>query len=110
MEPNDNKKVEPKHPAKGEPERASLESANQARQIVSPARVQVPDMGRMVRYNHPGSADGKFPARQSPAMIQEVLSSDGLCRLFVFGPKGQHMDEVSYGDGPSQWSWPPIRG
>jgi hypothetical protein len=64
-------------------------------------------MGRMVIYKHPGSLDGKFSPRESPAVVQEVLDeATGLCRLFVFGPRGQHMDEVTYGDGPCQWHWP----
>jgi len=30
-------------------------------------------------------------------------------RLFVFGPKGQHMDDgLKQGDGPCQWNWPVI--
>lgn len=68
-----------------------------------------PTMGRIVIYNHPGSADGTFPARKSPAIIQEVINEeDGSCRLFVFGPLGQHMDVVKFGDGPCQWNWPII--
>ena len=65
-----------------------------------------PTMGRIVIYNHPGSADGKYPPQQSPAIIQNV-AADGSVRLFVFGPKGQHMDEgLTQGDGPTQWNWP----
>lgn len=29
-----------------------------------------PSIGRIVIYNHPGSADGKYPPTQSPAIIQ----------------------------------------
>lgn len=66
-----------------------------------------PTIGRIVIYNHPGSADGKYPPAQSPAIIQNV-AADGSVRLFVFGPKGQHMDEgLTEGSGPCQWSWPP---
>lgn len=62
-------------------------------------------MGQVVRYKHPGSLDGTFLPRYSPAMVQEVLDeATGRCRLFVFGPKGQHMDDVECGDGPCQWS------
>jgi hypothetical protein len=68
---------------------------------------QKPSIGRIVIYNHPGSADGKYPPTQSPAIIQNV-AADGSVRLFVFGPKGQHMDEgLVQGDGPCQWNWPP---
>ena len=67
---------------------------------------QKPSIGRIVIYNHPGSADGKYPPQQSPAIIQNV-AADGSVRLFVFGPKGQHMDEgLTQGDGPTQWNWP----
>jgi hypothetical protein len=67
---------------------------------------QKPSIGRIVIYNHPGSADGKFPPQKSPAIIQNV-AEDGSVRLFVFGPKGQHMDEgLIQGDGPCQWNWP----
>ncbi len=65
-----------------------------------------PTIGRIVIYNHPGSADGKYPPTQSPAIIQNV-AADGTVRLFVFGPKGQHMDDgLTQGDGPCQWNWP----
>lgn len=68
---------------------------------------QQPSIGRIVLYNHPGSADGKYPPTQSPAIIQNV-APDGTVRLFVFGPKGQHMDDgLTQGDGPCQWNWPP---
>lgn len=73
------------------------------------ASVKRVTMGRTVFYRHPGSADGTFAPRSSPAMVQEVLDEEtGKCRLFIFGPKGQHLDEIEYGDGPCQWSWPPI--
>jgi hypothetical protein len=66
-----------------------------------------PSLGRIVLYNHPGSADGKYPPSQSPAIIQHV-APDGSCTLFVFGPKGQHMDSgLVQGDGPCQWNFPP---
>jgi hypothetical protein len=65
-----------------------------------------PSIGRIVIYTHPGSADGKYPSQKSPAIIQHV-AEDGSVRLFVFGPKGQHMDEgLTQGDGPCQWNWP----
>lgn len=69
-------------------------------------QIMKPTIGRIVIYNHPGSADGKYPPTQSPAIIQNV-AEDGTCRLFVFGPKGQHMDDgLKQGDGPCQWNWP----
>ena len=65
-----------------------------------------PSIGRIVIYHHPGSADGKYPAVHSPAIIQNV-AEDNSCRLFVFGPKGQHMDDgLIEGTGSCQWSWP----
>ena len=68
---------------------------------------QKPSQGRIVIYHHPGSADGKYPPTTSPAIIQSV-QADGSCTLFVFGPKGQHMDSgLVEGTGPCQWSWPP---
>lgn len=68
-----------------------------------------PRAGLIVMYNHPGSLDGKHPPQQSPAIIQNV-AGDGSLRLFVFGPKGQHMDEgLTQGDGPGQWNWPVVR-
>ena len=67
---------------------------------------QKPSIGRIVIYHHPGSADGKYAATNSPAIIQNV-ASDGTCTLFVFGPKGQHMDSgLTEGAGPCQWSFP----
>lgn len=67
-----------------------------------------PSIGRIVVYHHPGSADGKHPAQDSPAIIQHVHANMApeTCRLFVFGPKGQHMDDCIEGTGPCQWSWP----
>ena len=51
-----------------------------------------PEIGDIVIYKHPGSACGKYPPTHSPAIIQAV-SDNGSCRLFIFGPKGQHMDD-----------------
>lgn len=65
-----------------------------------------PTTGRIVLYNHPGSADGKYPPTQSPAIVQKV-HEDGGVDLWVFGPKGLHKDGPLYqGDGPCQWNWP----
>ena len=44
-----------------------------------------PSIGRIVIYNNPGSADGKYPPTQSPAIIQHVFEN-GSVRLFIFGP------------------------
>ena len=64
-----------------------------------------PEIGDIVIYKHPGSACGKYPPTHSPAIIQAV-SDNGSCRLFIFGPKGQHMDDgLQYGDGPCQWKF-----
>jgi hypothetical protein len=66
-----------------------------------------PSIGRIVIYNHPGSADEKYPPSQSPAIIQKVFE-DGSVDLWVFGPKGLHKDcQLRQGDGPSEWNWPP---
>ena len=72
-----------------------------------------PTIGRIVIYHHPGSADGKYAPLNSPAIIRDVKElgvKDGVvqyeCQLFVFGPKGQHQDWATEGEGPCQWSWP----
>ncbi len=65
-----------------------------------------PSIGRIVIYHHPGSADGKYPPTDSPAIIQHV-AEDGSVRLWVFGPKGLHTDDgLKFGTGPCEWSWP----
>ena len=51
-----------------------------------------PTIGRIVIYHSPGSADGKYPSTDSPAIVQGV-APDGTCRLWVFGPKGLHTDD-----------------
>lgn len=72
---------------------------------------QKPSQGRIVIYQHPGSADGKYPAQTSPAIVRSICPDDDFrCELFVFGPKGQHQDWSDYGAGPCQWSWPPRVG
>ena len=69
---------------------------------------QKPSICRMVVYHHPGSADGKFPPKDSPAVVQRV-NEDGtveLCVLSVYG--GLFFNHgVAEGDGPGCWSWPP---
>ena len=68
---------------------------------------QKPSQGRIVIYNHPGSADGKYPPQKSPAMIQAV-EEGGTVRLWVFSPQGLFVDGgIAQGDGPCQWNWPP---
>lgn len=48
---------------------------------------QQPSIGRIVVYNHPGSAEGKVPPKQWPAMIQEV-NEDGTVEMVVFSVCG----------------------
>lgn len=93
-------------PNSGEPPSRSHPQLTQLR--LEPRRIRLkPTIGRIVIYHHPGSADGKYPHADSPAIIQNV-APDGSCRLFVFGPKGQHQDGgLTEGTGPCQWSWPP---
>ncbi len=67
---------------------------------------QKPSIGRIVLYNHPGSADGTYPPCQSPAIIQRVNGE--TCFLWVFGQYGvQFQPAATQGDGPCQWNWPP---
>lgn len=68
---------------------------------------QAPSIGRIVVYNHPGSADGKFPPKQSPAIVQKV-NDDGTLELFVMSVYGGIFfnHSVEMGDGPSQCNWP----
>ena|ERR1035437_6500348 len=46
-----------------------------------------PSIGRIVVYNYPGSADGKFVPKQSPAMVQKV-NDDGTVEIIVFSVYG----------------------
>ena len=66
-----------------------------------------PSIGRIVVYNHPGSADGKFAPKQSPAIVQKV-NEDGTVELFVMSVYGGLFfnHNVAQGQGPSQWQWP----
>lgn len=75
--------------------------------------MQKPSIGRIVLYNHPGSADGKYPPTQSPAIVQG-LNEDGTLSLWVFGPWGIHLNKACSAGGPeadtpspSTWIWPP---
>lgn len=69
---------------------------------------QAPSICRMVVYNHPGSADGKYPPRKSPAVVQEV-NEDGSVNLFVMSVTGGifFAQKCTEGEGGSQWNWPP---
>lgn len=79
---------------------------------------QAPTIGRIVLYNHPGDATGKFGRKQSPAIITNV-HGEGTVDLFVFtaptwndgaciaGGGTYHNLRVEQGDGPLQWNWPP---
>jgi hypothetical protein len=65
-----------------------------------------PTIGRIVIYNHPGSADGTYPPMQSPAIVQKAYD-DGSADLWVFGKNGLHKDgPLKQGSGPCQWHWP----
>jgi len=70
-----------------------------------------PSIGRVVVYNHPGSADGKFPPKQSPAIVQKV-NEDGSIEMVVFSVYGGLFfnHDVAYSPietpAPSTWSWP----
>lgn len=69
-----------------------------------------PTIGRIVLYNHPGSADGTFPPSQSPALIHKV-HNDACVDLWVFGEHGFHKhNRTIQGDGPCNWNWPPRVG
>jgi len=76
---------------------------------------QKPSIGRVVVYNHPGSADGLHPRKQSPAIIQKV-NEDGTCELFVMSVYGgiffnHNVKEVvpdaqGVSGSDSRWEWP----
>lgn len=71
-----------------------------------------PSIGRIVIYHHPGSADGKYPPAESPAVVQKVykLIDDDvdLVDLFVMSVTGGifFAKGVKEGPGPSTWTWP----
>lgn len=62
------------------------------------------NIGDIVLYNHPGSADGKFPPKQSPAIVQKV-NEDGSLEMVVFSTYGGLFfnHNVQEGFGPSSW-------
>ena len=72
---------------------------------------QKPSIGRIVVFNHPGSADGLHPPKQSPAIIQKV-NEDGTLELFVMSVYGgiffnHNVKQVTeIGSVASRWEWP----
>lgn len=68
-----------------------------------------PSIGRIVVYNHAGSADGKWAPAQSPAIVQRV-SDDGECDLFVMSVTGgiffAKAVAEQVGDEGTSWKWP----
>jgi len=63
-----------------------------------------PSVGRIVVYNYPGGADGKFAPKQSPAMVQK-MNEDGTVETIVFSVYGIFFNHgVTRGNGPSQWN------
>lgn len=72
-----------------------------------------PSICRNVVYNHSGSADGKFPPKQSPAIVQGV-NEDGTVNLVVFSSGigngiffAQNVKESTGDVTKTSWSWPP---
>lgn len=64
-----------------------------------------PTIGRIVLYNHEGL--NGLPKEQYPAIVQCVMK-DGSLRLVAFGPYDQCIRyDVTQGDEPGQWNWPP---
>ncbi len=75
---------------------------------------QKPSIGRIVIYNHPGSADGLHSPKQSPAIVQKV-NDDGTLEMVVFSVYGglffNHNVKQSTAPAggvpdPSSWEWP----
>lgn len=77
--------------------------------------VQRPSIGRIVIYNHPGSADGKYPPAKSPAVVQRVClenpndTDEYTVDLFVMSVTGGifFAKAIEYGEEGSHWNWPP---
>ncbi len=71
-----------------------------------------PKITDMVIYNHPGSADGKYPPAQSPAVVQRVYKlideNVDIVDLFVMSVTGGifFTKGTKEGPGPSTWTWP----
>lgn len=75
---------------------------------------QQPSIGRIVIYNHPGSADGLHAPKQSPAIVQKV-NEDGTLEMVVFSVYGglffnHNVRQSTAPEGanpdPSSWQWP----
>jgi hypothetical protein len=78
---------------------------------------QKPSAGRIVMYNHPGDKTGKYPPKQSPALVLYV-HEDGACDLRVFtaptwqdgvcvGFGGEYINpRAVQGDDAFNWQWP----
>lgn len=70
-------------------------------------------IGRIVVYNHSGSADGKFPPKQSPAIVQKV-NEDGTIECVVFSVGtgngiffANNVPQAIEGDPiKTSWAWP----
>jgi len=70
--------------------------------------ILAPRLCDVVVFNHPGSADGLHPRKQSPAIIQKV-NDDGTVELVVFSVYGGLFfnHNVKHGaSAPSCWCWP----
>ncbi len=75
-----------------------------------------PTMGRVVVYLHPGSADGKYPPSESPAIIQKVYTSpvqvegenQTVCDLFVMSNTGGIFFAKGSIEGVN-WDWLPFQ-
>ena len=71
-----------------------------------------PKIGSMVIYHHAGSADGKYPPMESPAVVQKTYKlideNVDLVDLFVMSVTGGifFAKGVKEGPGPSTWTWP----
>lgn len=70
----------------------------------------LPSIGRIVIYNHPGSADGLHPKKQSPAIVQKV-NEDGTLELFVMSVYGgiffnHNVKQATTEQEASTWQWP----
>ena len=74
---------------------------------------QKASIGRIVIFNHPGSADGLHLPKQSPALVQKV-NEDGTLEMVVFSVYGglffnHNVKQNTVTDGipdPSSWMWP----
>lgn len=67
-----------------------------------------PSIGRVVIYAHAGSADGRYPPMESPAIVQ--AASGDRCDLFVMSATGgiffaKDIPEQKHEEG-SSWKWP----